>query len=152
LNYEKIRRFDDIFKALENISKKQKVLERNNHAKASAAALQIITDIQPHINSYLSADKPNIKDFYNECTTVINNNKSELEKHRGWTRFLGNLVLAIATLGIGYIAFGLINQATTGNFLFFNPQTHSSKLLAEMEKKLLEVKEVPDTKEQIPRC
>lgn len=48
--------------------------------------------------------------------------RPELDKHRGYKQILGNLLILICTLGTGQ----LINKACTGNFLFFKT-TDSSK-------------------------
>ncbi|RDH40119.1 MAG: hypothetical protein CFE62_005360 [Candidatus Aquirickettsiella gammari] len=55
---------------------------------------------------------------------IINEERPELDKHRGYKQILGNLLILICTLG----TVQLINKACTGNFLFFK-KTDSSKLI-----------------------
>ena len=45
----------------------------------------------------------------------------------------GNLALAIAGLGIGYLVAGVINKAVTGRFCLYQPQTDSAKKLDAIE-------------------
>tara|TARA_B110000879_G_scaffold209391_1_gene296997 strand:+ start:187 stop:1011 length:825 start_codon:yes stop_codon:yes gene_type:complete len=65
-------------------------------------------------------DSPADVDIKARCTPIINNAKQSLNSHRGWGQVLTNLALAVAGLGVIYLAAGLINKATTGHFLFFN--------------------------------
>lgn len=71
--------------------------------------------------------KANILQYIKECQELINNNRNNFQdstiyRHHLW----GNLALAIAGLGVFYIAASVINMALTGNFLFFNKTINQS--------------------------
>lgn len=89
-------------------------------------------------SNYLQANEGEITivDFTDNCITAINNARPVLEKHRGMKQILGNLALAIAGLGVFYVAAGLINLVATGgkNFLFF--KTNTSKILDQLENQI----------------
>ena len=67
------------------------------------------------------------------CSEAMAAARPALEKHRGWKEVLGNLALAIVSLGIGYVVVGLIRQAVTGNFLLFRPKTDSANKLDHLQ-------------------
>jgi hypothetical protein len=50
-----------------------------------------------------------------------------LDKHRGWSEFLTNLLLAIGTLGLGLVLKGAINTENN-RYFFFVHETKSSRL------------------------
>lgn len=64
--------------------------------------------------------------FQQHCRDAIDEARPVLEKHRGWKKILGNIGLAVAGLGIGYVVAGLINLKINKQFLFFS-QTDSCK-------------------------
>ncbi len=66
------------------------------------------------------------------CQNLIKDNKEEFKKHRNSNYIIANIALGIAGLGFIYLTAGLINLATTGNFLFFN-ETKTSELFAKVE-------------------
>ena len=72
--------------------------------------------------------------FKNTCNKAITTAREELEKHRGSKQIFGNFVLAIALLGVGYIAAGLLNLALNGRFLFF--KTDSAHRVDKVETRL----------------
>lgn len=56
--------------------------------------------------------------FKTRCESHINDAHKELDQHRGWTEFLVNLALGMATLGLGILFKGAINHAYNRHFLF----------------------------------
>ncbi|MDP3268060.1 MAG: hypothetical protein Q8M40_03340 [Legionella sp.] len=87
---------------------------------------------------YSNADhgEMSMSDFKNKWIAEINNARPALEKHRGMKQILGNLALAVAGLGVFYVAAGLINLMATGgrNFLFF--KTNTAKILDQLENQI----------------
>ena len=75
--------------------------------------------------------------FKAQCLSAIAAERSVLETHRGWKRILGNLTLAILSLGVGFAVAGLVNLAVTNgkHFLFFN-STDSGEKLNNLEKEV----------------
>jgi hypothetical protein len=58
--------------------------------------------------------------FKVQCIKKINMARIKLEKHNGWGQLLGNLVLAILGLGVGYLIAIGINQIVNGKLFFFS--------------------------------
>jgi hypothetical protein len=84
---------------------------RELHGKLSDAMYSY--KLNQNANSYQT--------FKRTCEDAIQTAKPELEKHRqGWKKILGNVGLAVAGLGIGYLVAGLINLKINQQFTFFN--------------------------------
>lgn len=79
---------------------------------------------------FLNPDSASFNDFKAKVTVKINEAHEELDKHRGWSPFLNNLLLAITTLGIGLLVQGAKNLKNNRNFFF--ALTASTKLLDDM--------------------
>jgi hypothetical protein len=109
---------------LNQITNKQQDLAKRGHEKAAQCALTLHGELKNNLRKLYSNDI-NTQVFKKECTAAVNKARPELEKHRGWKQFLGNLALAIAGLGVLYVVAGLIHKATTGNFLFFKTDSAS---------------------------
>ena len=111
--------------------------ENSKYRKAAKSAKLLVRNLNnaaiDHFDNNLST-----KEFVTTCNKAIKIAKPDLESLRGWKQIIGNVVLAIAGIGIGYLVAGLINKAMTGDFLFFRPKT-TIKL-----KKLKEAIEPPD--------
>lgn len=83
--------------------------------------------------------KATYKEFKRVCNKQIFKARPTLEKHRGWKRVLGNLLLAIAGLGVLYLLAVACNKAITGNFLFFD-KTESAKIVDAIEESAKETR------------
>lgn len=105
-------------------------LRQNGHIKAANEADQLYLTLDKNAELYFD-NRLTKAEFRDICTDAINTARPELETHRGWKQIIGNLCLAIAGLGIGYVVASLINKAVTGNFLFF--RTDSAYKLDKME-------------------
>lgn len=124
---------EELMQQLKAINEKAIELESKGCIDAARTAFKLHktlnTASEKYFNSQLS--KP---DLMRICNKAIAKARPELEKFRGWRLLLANLGIAIAGLGIGFVVAGLINQAVTGNFLFF--RTESAKQLDELEIRL----------------
>lgn len=70
--------------------------------------------------------------FKKNCDRQIIDARKILDKHRGWSEFLINLVIGIISVGLGLIVKGGINLALNRSFFYVHP-TDSSKKLDEIE-------------------
>lgn len=113
--------------------KGEKLKDRGHHDEYKTA-INLADFLQQKVDFLFSMPQEerqqHIEQFKHECNTEINKAMSILKHHRGWKQILGNLLLAIAGLGVGYIVAGIINKGRTGNFLFFNSTDSSEKLEA----------------------
>ena len=104
-------------------------LDRRGASKAHKAAVELYAKLNQAGEDYF-ANKPTTqshKIFTKDCTTSINEARKELDKHRGWSEFLTNLLLAIGTLGLGLVLKGAINTENN-RYFFFVHETKSSRL------------------------
>jgi hypothetical protein len=106
-------------KMLEN---KAEILRVRNHILAYCKAANIVQLLLSLHQDYFIEKKIDYKTYKEKSLDIINEERPELDKHRGYKKILGNLLILICTLGTGQ----LINKACTGNFLFFK-KTDSSK-------------------------
>lgn len=120
---------------LEAIEDQAKRLERRGHLQAAKCASELAKDLHEKIADHLSPTNTDIEQFKKSAQPLINKARPVLETHRGWKLILGNLSLAIAGLGIGYLIAGVINKAVTGNFLFFR-ETATGQQLTSLQKKI----------------
>lgn len=104
--------------------------EQLNHEKSC-----FIKEINPQ--SYELFDK--------NCKEHINTARTVLDKHRGWSEFLVNLVIGVTTLGVGLLIKGAVNLANNKNFLDVH-QTDSSKKLNEIEESIQNANPRPGAK------
>jgi len=121
---------DLYFKACEHHYK----FEKNhalNYENAAKAAKKLYTRLYAAMTEYSKNKTPVSYDrFRKKCKRAIALAKPELEQHRGLKQIIGNILLCIALLGIGYVGAGLINLTINGQFLFF--QTDSMNKIANM--------------------
>ena len=84
----------------------------------------------------------NVESYTTHCQTLINTNKEIFAHHRNVNYILANIALAIAGLGVLYLAAGLMNLAVTkgNNFLFFK-ETKTCSLVSKMKENLDEMEE-----------
>ena len=123
---------------LELLKKKALSLRDQGHESAAIKASTLYDTLSINYQKYCR-DKLSKDDFRGICDEAMRTARPELEKHRGWKQLLGNLGLAIAGLGIGYVIAGLINVAITGHFLLFRPKTDSLQKLELLEKSIEQV-------------
>ena len=128
--------YDKFDEAMQHLFSKLEEWETlNNPGKYDKAYKTTSTLIETLADLYKSASdkQTSLTQFKEGCINAINTARPELEKHRGMKQILGNLALAIAGLGVFYVAAGLINMLATGgkNFLFF--KTNSGKHLEHLE-------------------
>jgi hypothetical protein len=124
------------YQQLEVIQKKATELRSEGHTQAADKADAFHEKLYKGSILYFN-NRIDDKAFSDICRDAFKEARPELEKHRGWKQILGNLALAIAGLGIGYVFAGLINKAVTGHFLFF--RTDSAMKLDAMEEAAHEV-------------
>mgnify|MGYP000151961249 CR=1 FL=1 len=116
----------DFLAKLETLKGKAEQLRDDGHSDAYNSAMAIYDKLNA---AYRTLDKDGHKaDFQTTCHDAINDNRSVLDNHRGWSEFLVNLALAVTTLGIGLLIKGVVNYATNRSF-FFVHQTASAKLV-----------------------
>lgn len=104
-------------------------------------ARELIQGMRCAINHYTTASEPEataLQHFKDQSRKVLDEHKGPLEQHRGMVHLIGNLLLAIALLGVGYAAAAGVNKLITGSFTFFN-DSHSRTEAHKLEKALSEV-------------
>lgn len=118
---------------LSKLESKAKLLLKDGHMDAYVSAMAIHTTFT---NAYIQFHKGGDYQTFNKtCTDVIDKERPQLDKHRGWSEFLINLAIAIPTAGIGLLVKGAINLAQNNSF-FFVHKTESSKIVDEIKDKL----------------
>ena len=110
-----------LLKKLEN---KAKNLQDRGHTQAFNEAKRIVELLHNLNQDYFFTKKISYDNYQTNALDVIKQNRSELDKHRGYKKILGNLVIGIATLGAAQV----LNKICSGSFLFFK-QTSSSECL-----------------------
>ena len=108
----------DVRQKISDIRLKSLNLSERGFTQDANVAKTLANEMTQVLNAFI--DSPADVDIKARCTPIINNAKQSLNNHRGWGQMLTNLALAVAGLGVIYLAAGLINKAVTGNFLFFN--------------------------------
>lgn len=103
--------------------------------KAHAAASALHVALESEGNDFFSKppSQNNYDDFKLRCKNHINDAREVLDKHRGWTKILINVLAFIATAGIGYIiAAGINTVMNRGKCTFFS--TDSSQKISIIER------------------
>jgi len=113
---------------LRNFSKEAKI--------ARKLAINITTELQQYANA---PTEENLEQFKISSKALIKAARPTLEKHRGWKKILGNIGLALATLGVGYLVASGIKTLVTGRPTFFN-DTDSSKKIKALSKEIKAIK------------
>ncbi len=92
-------------------------------------------EIKRYVESYLS-DEAALNDFKKATPKLITDANQKLGQHRQyWKYVLANLSLAIASLGIGYLAAAGVNKALHGHFTFFTV-TKSKQLVDTLDQRI----------------
>lgn len=115
---------------LEQIQSKARALQKRGETQAAECAQELHSDVSDYYHDLIT-NKIDTETFAARCYAAIDFARPELETHRGWKQVLGNLALAVVGLGVLYVMAGLINKATTGNFLFF--KTDSANKVDQLE-------------------
>lgn len=111
---------------LKQLKTKTKDLEQralinpDKYTPAAAAARTLCTTLENELHHYCAnRTQGAYAVFKTNCHVAIDSASDELHRHRGMKQVLGNLLLAIALVGVFYLGACLINKACTGKFLFF---------------------------------
>ena len=121
INPEKTLIYTQINLQLDKLENKAKNLLDRDHILAYCKAANVVRLLRSLNYDYFTEKKIDYKTYKEISSDIINQERPELDKHRGYKQILGNLLILMATLGTGQ----LVNKACTGNFLFF--KTDSSK-------------------------
>lgn len=87
-----------------------------------AAAKALKKSIKAELENYQQKEI-SLAAFKINCRAHINQARQDLEYDKGWGQLLGNLLLAVLGLGVGYLIAGSVHYAMTGRFVFFPPAT-----------------------------
>ncbi len=115
-------------------------LQDSPYKWAAVEAMELCLALKEEADNYFLHEKTQ-KTYYtfkDSCLKKLYYAKPELEKHRGMKQILGNILLAIVGLGVGYLAACAVNRVITGNFLFFN-ETSSANKINKLERSLFEI-------------
>jgi hypothetical protein len=116
--------YSDMDLQLDKLLKKAENLTSRGHNLAGIEAKSIVTLLRPLNHTFFKEKRIGYYDYRKQALNIINQGRTELEKHRGNKKILGNLIILILTLGTAFI----INKAANGHFLFFQ-KTNSSEQL-----------------------
>jgi|ERR1043165_9897163 len=122
---------------LEKLEKKAKDLQNRGHTQAYSQAKYIVEQLHVLNQNYFTKEIP-YDTYRTSAMDVINKNQSELNKHRGFKKILGNLMIGITTLGAAQV----LNKICNGRFLFFK-QTSSSKCLENLNNVIKKMENSP---------
>ncbi|WED42948.1 hypothetical protein [Legionella cardiaca] len=136
INAEAITTFT---KQLAELAEKAAILAADNHINAAKRAFALYELLDTSFEKYQKGNMT--KEVFREtCATEMRIAHKELENHRGWKQVLLNLGLALASLGIGYIAACTANLVrTNGKHFFFRCNTDSINKLIELDKTINQV-------------
>lgn len=109
------------------IKNKALSLRKKGHNAAAFAADELYTSLSQSFDE-LYFGKMELPEFQEKCKPAIEKAHIELDKHRGWKEFLGNLAYLIFGLGIGLLIKGVNNLVNKKPFLFFE-KTDSTQIL-----------------------
>ncbi|CEG55648.1 Dot/Icm T4SS effector Wip [Legionella fallonii] len=115
---------------LHKLKSKANELHQNGHTEAYTSAMEIHSKLEKAYRDLKG--NHNIDNFRAKCTDVIAKQRPVLDKHRGWSEFLVNLVLLISTAGIGLLIKGAINVANNKSF-FFVHKTQSTQIVDDLQ-------------------
>jgi hypothetical protein len=93
------------------------------YAEAHKAAIILHEELKQESKKYFTGNKSyaNYNSFKTNCSLLINTARKDLDKHRGWSKILLNILAIICSAGIGYaIAAGINIAANRGRFTFFS--------------------------------
>jgi hypothetical protein len=112
---------------------KTKSLKQRNETAAHDKAFELHQALRSAFLEYLNSNKgKNARQTLNTTWIhAINAAKPELEKHRGWSNFLVNMLLVIPTLGVFMLYAGY--QSNGKNFLFRFVNTDSAHCIKKLE-------------------
>ncbi|WP_218813791.1 hypothetical protein [Rickettsiella endosymbiont of Dermanyssus gallinae] len=113
-NPEKTLIYTQINLQLDKLENKANNLRDRDHILAYCKANNIVLILRDLNRDYFIDEKINYNTYKKKSFEIINQQRPELDKHRGYKQILGNLLIFIATLGAGQ----LVNKACNGNFLF----------------------------------
>lgn len=106
--------------------------KRKKLQSAITAAKTLKADLKRASKTYFAApDEQSYRLFVKQSQDYIETARSTLEQHRGWKQVLGHIGLAIAGLGIFYLAALAINKYATGKNGFF--RTASEKIIDDIK-------------------
>ena len=121
----------DIEIQLDALFKKSADLFYRGHHLAGHEAKGLVSDLKNLNRWYFEEKRMDYDDYQSEALYIIQKARSELEKHRGYKKLLGNLTVLILTLGTAFI----VNKALNGHYLFFQ-KTDSAKQLDKISQTL----------------
>ena len=123
--------YADIEIQLDVLFKKSADLFYRGHHLAGNEAKGLVFDLKNLNRWYFKEKRMDYDEYQSKALRIIQKAKPELEKHRGYKKLLGNLVVLILTLGTAFI----INKALNGHYLFFQ-KTDSAKQLDKISQTL----------------
>jgi len=120
--------------------------EIDTRSKAYSDAKALVSGMRKAISEYTTSQKAEetaLEEFKTSSSSLLNEHKSSLENYRGLKHLLGNLLLAIALVGVGYVIAAGINKLATGSYTFFN-DTSSRKQAQSLAEEVDKVAPSPD--------
>lgn len=126
--HPKLLIYANLDRELDQLEKKSRDLACRGHRLAAIEANAIVHNLRNVNCWYFEEEKFDYAHYRYVALSIINQGRSELEKHRGYKRLLGNLTVLIFTLGGAFI----VNKALNGHYLFFE-KTDSAKQLDEVK-------------------
>jgi hypothetical protein len=115
----------------------QKISDFENkpeHQEAHKAASILHTALKQEGKKYFAGkqSKDSYQTFKGHCEALITTARTELDKHRGWSKILFHILAAVFTAGVGYaIAVGINMAINKGRCTFFS--TDSSIKINQIE-------------------
>lgn len=119
-----------------NIEFFQLSMQDVRYLNAALIANRLYLGLKAAADKYFASDRNQTAhdQFVLQTKEAIKLARPELEHHRGYKEILGNILLGIALLGIGYVIAGAINYALNKRFTFF--RTDTAQKLDTLEKEI----------------
>lgn len=129
--------FEQLIKPLQD-----KIIDLRGRPEATSAydaAVVLRNKLKTEWKIYVKdANEETYKTFKDNSEKLFDTAHQTLDKHRGWSNFLANLVIGIFTAGLGLLVKGVINKTVyeeKRDFFFFH-QTKSAKVLEDVKENL----------------
>lgn len=135
IQLERTLKTASLINILNKLDTKASELKDRNEIPAYNAANTLVVALRDKIKDYIVCPKDEqqaLAEFKQDIPSLISQADSVLSVHRKqWKYLLANLSMAVALLGVGYLAAAVANKALTGHFTFF-AETDSSRQLKQV--------------------
>lgn len=122
---------------LGNIAKK--LLEKKSDDSEAKEAQKLAIELQKRCTTFfalpLAEKEKNITKFKQEMRNLIKDAVPKIVTHSTLKQIMKNILVAVATLGVGYLSLAIYNKCTKDQFFFFHPSPEEQKIKSTLTKR-----------------